>query len=326
MFRYSLLVKRSVSLFVVANSPRPFRAPPVVRCSLPVFALLFTCSTHTCSNRAAARFALLFTCSTHTCSNRAAARFALLLNSLLISSLRRQPPPRVPGNIATPKNITAGLRCWLVAWRLACSGTNRGARRQIEIANSACGLDAVYNVAMTTVPDSQVSVLNAISMPSLKALDGLQRLYGELDRDIAGRQPVCNTSGRCCKFELWGHRLFVSTLELAWFRNITLQQTATSMPLPSKPPTMVTFPLPLYAENGQFNPGCPWQVDGLCTAREARPLGCRIYFCDTTTESWQHERYEYYHQAIAALHETFRLPYRYMEWREALALIAAQSG
>src|SRR4029078_813190 len=26
--------------------------------------------------------------------------------------------------------------------------------------------------------------------------------------------------------------------------------------------------------------GCPFQVNGLCTARERRPLGCRVYYCD----------------------------------------------
>ena len=25
---------------------------------------------------------------------------------------------------------------------------------------------------------------------------------------------------------------------------------------------------------------CPFQVEDLCTAREPRPLGCRVYFCD----------------------------------------------
>jgi Fe-S-cluster containining protein len=27
---------------------------------------------------------------------------------------------------------------------------------------------------------------------------------------------------------------------------------------------------------------CPFQRERLCTARESRPLGCRIYFCDPT--------------------------------------------
>ena len=26
--------------------------------------------------------------------------------------------------------------------------------------------------------------------------------------------------------------------------------------------------------------GCPFQIDGLCSQRETRPLGCRVYFCD----------------------------------------------
>ena len=30
---------------------------------------------------------------------------------------------------------------------------------------------------------------------------------------------------------------------------------------------------------------CPWQDSrGHCTAREARPLGCRVYYCDPAFE------------------------------------------
>src|SRR5688572_16070154 len=44
--------------------------------------------------------------------------------------------------------------------------------------------------------------------------------------------------------------------------------------------------------------GCPYQVDGLCTARNARPLGCRLYFCDENAQSWQNEVYEKYHARL----------------------------
>jgi Fe-S-cluster containining protein len=64
--------------------------------------------------------------------------------------------------------------------------------------------------------------------------------------------------------------------------------------------------------------GCPFQVEGLCTAREARPLGCRLYFCDENAQSWQSEVYEKYHAKLRAVHERFGLPYRYLEWRAAL--------
>jgi Fe-S-cluster containining protein len=64
--------------------------------------------------------------------------------------------------------------------------------------------------------------------------------------------------------------------------------------------------------------GCPYQINNLCTAREARPLGCRIYFCDENAKSWQNEVYEKYHAQLAAVHERFGVPYRYIEWRAAL--------
>ena len=160
--------------------------------------------------------------------------------------------------------------------------------------------------------------VKALHTPPVLALEKLRQLYAQLDEDIALRKPICNASGRCCKFELWGHRLYVSTLELANFLQVTRREK------PDAPGTdsvaAITFPLPLYQEDGTLSPGCPWQIDGLCTARSARPLGCRIYFCDTPAKSWQQERYEYYHENITALHAAFEIPYRYMEWRQALAL------
>ncbi len=164
------------------------------------------------------------------------------------------------------------------------------------------------------------SLVNAIRTPSLKAIEELRQLYAQLDLDIAAQKPVCQTSGRCCQFEIWGHRLYISTLELAYFLHWTIRMPGTPDETPGHHGT-IDFPLPLYKENGDFAPGCPWQINTLCTAREGRPLGCRIYFCDTTTSDWQTERYEYYHHKICDLHRHFEIPYRYMEWRSALAAI-----
>lgn len=177
----------------------------------------------------------------------------------------------------------------------------------------------VYTVGMNAQGNSH-SVLQALEAVPVQAIEKLAELYELLDQDIAQRQPICNTSGRCCRFEQWGHRLYVSTLELAHFRHM-IQISTQAQPVANTSRSAISFPLPLYAENGTFNPGCPWQIEGLCTARSARPLGCRIYFCDTTAESWQQERYEHYHQKIAALHQAFDIPYHYMEWRHALALL-----
>lgn len=82
-------------------------------------------------------------------------------------------------------------------------------------------------------------------------------LYREVDRDVGAAGPVCVASGRCCRFKEYGHTLFLSNLEA-------------EVLLADAPP----FEKPVSADF------CPFQKGNLCTAREPRPLGCRIYFCD----------------------------------------------
>ena len=82
-------------------------------------------------------------------------------------------------------------------------------------------------------------------------------IYQEVDREVAAAGPVCVASGRCCRFKDYGHVLFVSNLEA-------------EMLLADAPP----YQQPVSADF------CPFQKEKLCTARENRPLGCRIYYCD----------------------------------------------
>jgi hypothetical protein len=100
-------------------------------------------------------------------------------------------------------------------------------------------------------------------------------VYAEVDAAVAAASPRCDASGRCCRFEEYGHALFLSQFEAD-----ILLETA---PYYDKPVTRA---------------GCPFQVDNLCTARDERPLGCRIYFCDPTFQDRQNEITE---QAIARL-------------------------
>ncbi len=82
-------------------------------------------------------------------------------------------------------------------------------------------------------------------------------LYKEVDQAVAAAGPVCLTSGRCCRFKEYGHTLFLSNLEAA----LLLERAPAYEP-------------PVTAD------GCPFQVNNLCTAREPRPLGCRVFYCD----------------------------------------------
>ncbi|MBY0514534.1 MAG: hypothetical protein K2P78_11560 [Gemmataceae bacterium] len=83
------------------------------------------------------------------------------------------------------------------------------------------------------------------------------RVYAAVDEAVAVAGPRCDASGRCCRFTEYGHTLFMSHFEA-------------ELLLASAPP----YVKPVTRD------GCPFQVGGRCTAREARPLGCRIYFCD----------------------------------------------
>ena len=82
-------------------------------------------------------------------------------------------------------------------------------------------------------------------------------LYDDVDRQVAAAGPVCVASGRCCRFKEYGHTLFLSNLEA----EILLENAP-----PYEPPVTAD--------------GCPFQKDNLCTAREPRPLGCRVFYCD----------------------------------------------
>ena len=82
-------------------------------------------------------------------------------------------------------------------------------------------------------------------------------IYAAVDADVAAAGSRCDASGRCCRFTEYGHTLFLSHFEA-------------ELLLESAPP----YTRPVSRD------GCPFQVGNLCTARDARPLGCRIYFCD----------------------------------------------
>lgn len=95
--------------------------------------------------------------------------------------------------------------------------------------------------------------------PILRA--AVDAVYAEVDAAVARAQPRCEASGRCCRFTEYGHTLFLSHFEA----EILLA-------------TAPAYPQPVSRD------GCPFQVNNLCTARQERPLGCRIYFCDPAYE------------------------------------------
>jgi len=148
---------------------------------------------------------------------------------------------------------------------------------------------------MSPIPIERVHAL----AEDVHFIAAVEALYAALDARIAVRSPCCINRGLCCKFTTYGHKLFVTPVELAYFIARTRER-----------PLVETVP-----------GCCPHQADGRCTVREARPIGCRIFFCDQASQSWQPPETEATLNEIKALHARFDLPYAYVEWLDALRLV-----
>ena len=65
--------------------------------------------------------------------------------------------------------------------------------------------------------------------------------------------------------------------------------------------------------------GCPFQINGLCTARERRPLGCRVYYCDPKYSGTGEALSEAYISRLKQLHEETDTPWDYRPLHRYLA-------
>jgi Fe-S-cluster containining protein len=113
-------------------------------------------------------------------------------------------------------------------------------------------------------------------------------LYADVDRAVAAAGPVCVASGRCCRFKEYGHTLFLSNLEA----DVLLAGAP-----PYERPTSPDF--------------CPFQKGNLCTAREPRPLGCRVYYCDPAYQETGNRLTETYLRQLKELADAHGIAYRY---------------
>lgn len=125
--------------------------------------------------------------------------------------------------------------------------------------------------------------------------DRIAAVYRAADAAVAAAGPRCEASGRCCRFTEYGHTLFLSDLEAEYL-------------LAAAPPIV-----------GPVTPdGCPFQVGGLCTAREPRPLGCRVYFCDPTFQDRMPEIIEAGIRDLKHIADEAGRPWRYAPLHEFL--------
>ena len=121
-------------------------------------------------------------------------------------------------------------------------------------------------------------------------------IYHVADAEVRAAAPVCIASGRCCRFAEYGHTLFLSSLEA----EVLLDQAP-----PWDGPVSADF--------------CPFQKGNLCTAREPRPLACRVYFCDPAYQETGAAISETGFRRLKELANEFDLGWRYAPLHHFLA-------
>lgn len=129
----------------------------------------------------------------------------------------------------------------------------------------------------------------------------LAAAYQVIADQVALHAPVCVSSGRCCNFRDYGHRLYTTGLEAAFAFDA----------MPTTPEALA----------GAVQRGdCPYLVGTMCGAHGIKPSGCRIFFCDQESDGWQQALSERVVAMIRRLHESHGITYRYAEWRELLGM------
>lgn len=120
-------------------------------------------------------------------------------------------------------------------------------------------------------------------------------IYDRLDRQIRDRAGVCRACGKCCDFEKFDHRLFVTAPELMYLTAKIGAENIKSMPMSR----------------------CPYNIDGKCSVYENRFSGCRIFCCDGDAD-FQSKLSESVLEELTALCTEFSIPYRYTDLAGAL--------
>jgi Fe-S-cluster containining protein len=122
-------------------------------------------------------------------------------------------------------------------------------------------------------------------------------IYQWLEGELAKLSQSCDACGKCCDFESFGHRLYVTTPELMYFRYYLgpeIKEMATGV--------------------------CPYRIDGKCTVYPYRFAGCRIFTCKGDTEK-ENQICEEAVRRFKALCNEYGLDYHYVYLQTGLEML-----
>lgn len=146
--------------------------------------------------------------------------------------------------------------------------------------------------------NSEQQKMVAESSADARLLTKVAEIYKWLDAEIRQNPDlagVCDACGRCCDFDVFDHRLFVTTPELLYLAANLGPENVTPMPAAR----------------------CPYNIVGKCSIYEYRFAGCRIFCCKGTPD-FQNVLSESAMRKFKNLCVQFQISYHYIDLRTAL--------
>jgi hypothetical protein len=131
----------------------------------------------------------------------------------------------------------------------------------------------------------------------------MREFYAETDRLIAEQPATCWNKGECCRFGQFGHRLYVTALEVCYYL------AGIESPCQVDPTSDLTM-----QTGSPLQDVCPHAHGGKCHVRDWRPMGCRVFYCDPKAREWQGPFTEERLARLRAMHAELHVPYFYADW------------
>lgn len=132
---------------------------------------------------------------------------------------------------------------------------------------------------------------------NLQIFKAVSNAYEWVDGQAAGVGQCCRACGDCCDFERFGHRLYVTTPELIYFKHFSDA-----------------------AIQGMTAGVCPYRIDGQCSVYPYRFSGCRIFKCKGDEEK-QNALSEQTIRKFKTLCSECGIPYHYVYLKAGLEML-----
>ena len=132
----------------------------------------------------------------------------------------------------------------------------------------------------------------------MEYLPAIETFYATIDSHLAAVSPYCANCGQCCNFSQYGHRLYVTTLEMLYLWSALKNWKVDRIQLQTE-----------KLQSGI----CPYQTGKNCALHAFRPSGCRIFYCKELNRQFQAEITEQALESLRSLHIQFGAVYYYAD-------------